>query len=161
MAKKAQKEVPSLTPEQLRNEEINTAFNQITKDGLEMLTPFESLKYRNVVVIDHSDNERYPNLIRESITYFWNLKLSKNKNESLVMYFSFDTEAFSRFGSRIFNLMLRSIFKYTMSKNNLISIEDCVRISTVTTDIHNFYFKRVIDGATESVIITALDHHAD
>jgi hypothetical protein len=160
MAKKAQKEVPPLTLEQLRNEEISTAFNQITKDGLEMLTPFESLKYRTVVTIDHNDNERYPNLVKESISYFWNLTLTTGKTGNLVIYYTFNTEAVSKFGTVIFNRMLRSIFKHTMSGSNNISIEDCIRISTDTKDLHNFFYKRIVDGETPTVSITALDHLA-
>lgn len=159
MAKKAQQqEVPDLTPEQLKNEEINYAFNQITNDGLQMLTPFEANKYRAVVTIDHAGNERYPNLIKESISYFWNLTLSKSKSGALLIYYTYDNEAISKFGTVIFNRMLRSIFKHTSSERNDINIEDCVRVNTDTKDVHNFFYKRMIEGETENVKLRALDH---
>lgn len=160
MAKKAQQQVPDLTPEQLKNEEINYAFNQITHDGLKMLTPFEANKYRTVVSIDHVGNERYPNLIKESISYFWNLTLAKSKNGSLLIYYTYDKEALTKFGTVIFNKMLRSIFKHTSSEKNDINIEDCVRINTDTKDIHPFFYKRVIDGENEAVTVRALNHVA-
>lgn len=160
MAKKAQQQVPDLTPEQLKNEEINYAFNQITNDGLQMLTPFEANKYRAIVTVDHSGNERYPNLIKESISYFWNLTLSKSKSGSLLIYYTYDNEAILKFGTVIFNRMLRSIFKHTSSERNDINIEDCVRINTDTKDIHSFYYKRMIEGESAVVNISSLEHVA-
>lgn len=156
MTKKAQPQ--TLTPEQLRNELITQAFEQITNDGLHILTPFEATKYRTVVTVDHSNNERYPNLIRESISYFWNLTMSMGKTGNLVVFYTYDQEALTKFGTVIFNRMLRSIFKHTMAKSNGINIEDCVRISSGVKDIHNFFYKRLIDGETENVKLRALDH---
>lgn len=160
MRKKTETKEPELTPEQLRDEEVNWAFTQIVNDGLQMLTPFEANKYRAVVTVDHAGNERYPNLIKESISYFWNLTLSKSKSGALLIYYTYDNEALLKFGTVIFNRMLRSIFKHTSSERNDINIEDCVRINTDTKDIHNFFYKRMIEGESAVVTISALEHVA-
>jgi len=160
MAKKAQQSLPNLTTDQLRNEEVAYAFSQIIKDAQHILTPFEAAKYRTIITVDHNDNERYPNLVKEAVCYFWSLTLSKNKGGNLVLYFSADNEAVQKFGTTIFNRMLRSIFKHTSTSTNDTNIEGCVRISADTKDVHSFFYKRFVDGESEHVTIQALDHVA-
>jgi hypothetical protein len=151
------KQLP-LTPEQLRNEEVNYSFEQIIKDGLQTLTTFEAPKYRTIITVNHADNEKYPNLVKEAVCYFWTLTLSKGKTGNLVLYFTADSEAITKFGTLVHNRMLRSIFKHTMKEKNDIDIEDAVRIGYDTRDIHNFYFKRFMDGESDTVKIKALEH---
>lgn len=160
MAKKTQPSTPPLTQDQLRDELVNYAFTQIVKDGQQLLTVFDTGKYRSVVTVDHADNDRYPNLVKEALTFFWNLTLSKTKNDNLVIYFTYDKEASTKFGTMIYNNMLRSIFKHTMKDANDANIEDCVRVSTNTKELNYFFYNRLIEGESEAVTITALDHVA-
>jgi len=149
------------TPEQLRDKKVVEAFDQINKAGQQLLTVFETAKYRTVITLDHEQNDKYPNLQQECISYFWNLTLSLNKQSQLVMYFTYDTEAAAKFGTKIFNTMIRNIMKYTAVEFTKINIEDCVRINTATTEVHNFFYKRFVDGENENTKFTALPYRQD
>jgi len=132
MAKKSEQQNEAPTIEQLRNEAVTTAFDQIVLDGLQLLTVFESSKYRTIVTVDHVGNSKYPYLVKECISYFYNLTLSKNKYGNYIIYISADTESISRFGGRIYNELLRSLFNHTGSKFTAINIEDSMESSIVT-----------------------------
>lgn len=158
MAKQTAQQTLLLTPEQLRNETVSKAFDQISIDGLQLLKVFESSKYRTAVTINHLDNTKYPNLVRENTSYFWNLTLSKNKYGNLIIYLAADTESISRFGGRVYNELLRSLFKHTSVQTNIINIEDSIRVSAATKEINHFFIKRVMEGESESVSIQALPY---
>lgn len=158
MTKKTEQPTTGATPEQLRNEAVSAAFEKITQQSLHLLKVFESTQYRTIATVDHEGNDRYPNLIRESISYFWNLTLSKNKAGSLIIYFSYDTDAISKFGTMIYNQTLRIIFTTTNVVAAKSNIEDSVRINSVTKNVKDFFFKRIMDGENESVSIKAVDY---
>ena len=141
-----------------RNELIAQAFDEIVKDGMVALKAFEANKYRTMVTVDHRNNEKYPNLIKEGVCYFFNLTLSSNKHGDFIIYFSYDSEALTKFGRTVYNILLRSIFQRTSVAYTKLNIENCVRINITTRNIHDFYYKRVMDGVSDTVVITALDH---
>jgi len=157
MAKKQEQQETSPTSTN-QNELMLQAFTLITNDGLQMLTVFENAKYRTVATIDHSDNDKYPNLIRESISFFWNLTLSRNSTGNLILYFTYDKDASAKFGTMIFNSMLRNIFRHTTAMPNSLSIENHVRVSVNTKDINYFFNSRLIDGEKAGVLIQAIEH---
>ncbi|CAM4306656.1 hypothetical protein SAMN06265348_110263 [Pedobacter westerhofensis] len=158
MTKKVEQQSTGTTPDHLRNEAVTKAFEKISEESLHLLKVFESAQYRTVATVDHLGNDRYPNLVRESISYFWNLTLSKNKTGNLVIYFSYDTEAISKFGTMIYNQTLRTIFATTSAATANVNIEDSVRINSVTKNVKDFFFKRIMDGENESVSIKAVEH---
>ena len=157
MAKKQERqEIPPASTNQ--NELMLQAFSLITNDGLQMLTVFENAKYRTVATVDHSGNDKYPNLIRESISFFWNLTLSRNSTGNIILYFTYDKDAAAKFGTMIFNSMLRSIFRHTTAVTDSLSIENNVRVNVNTKDINYFFNSRLIEGEKAGVNIQAMEH---
>jgi hypothetical protein len=156
MAKKQEQQPVPIGTNQ--NEQMLQAFTLITNDGLQTLRVFENAKYRTVATIDHSDNDKYPNLIRESISFFWNLTLSRNSIGNLILYFTYDKDAAAKFGTMIFNNMLRSIFKHTTALAGSLSIENDVRVNVNTKDINYFFNNRLIEGEKVGVLIQAMEY---
>ena len=137
----------------LRNQEVERAYNQIVLSARNLLTVFESPKYRTWVEVNHSKSEKETTLIKEFICYLWNLTLATNKVGHYVLYFGFDQEGLNKFGSRIFNRMLRSVYKHTMTEATEMDIEDCIRVNESATDVHQFFIRRMLNGENEIVSI--------
>jgi hypothetical protein len=136
---------------------VQLAFNAIINDAQQLLSVFEAAKFRTVAIVDHSKNDKYPNLQQECISYFWNVTLNSSPKGNLTLYFSYDEEALARFGAKIYNDTLRLIFKHTTASADA-NIEDCVRINVTTSNVRDFYYSRVIDGENEFVNIQAVPY---
>ena len=155
--RKVNEPVKELSLDEKKNIEVERIFEQITNSARELLTVFEIEKYRTTVLVEHSKIGRYENLIREFLSYHWNFTMSKNKQGGCVIYFGYDGEAISKFGNRLYNEMLRKLIALTMKEATSVNIEDRIRVNHEPTDIHNFYYKRVMDGKTEHVTIQVQD----
>jgi hypothetical protein len=142
-----------LTAEQQINNEVISAFDLITKSATEVVKSFESKKYRTSVMVDHLQNNNN-SLIKEFLSYFFNITLTRNKNSLLVIYVGFDSEAITRFGTMLHNQLLREIMKHTMKENTLVDIEKCVRIDAAAKEVRNYFYKRIADGESEYVTIS-------
>lgn len=52
------------------------------------------------------------------------------------------------------NQLVRRIMKHTMSDSTAINIESHIRIDTTTKEVRNYFYRRVMEGANENVVIT-------
>lgn len=136
-----------------RNKEVDKAYKLIIESTKSLLTSFESKKYRTVIQVDHSRSGRETTLISEFICFFWNLTLSTNKGGYRMIYFSYDEDALAKFGPRLYNRVLRHIFKHTMFETTKLNIEDSVRINNQGADIQNFFINRLANGENNFISI--------
>jgi len=140
---------------ELRNENVEKAFHSIVKQTKELLTAFDSPRYRMSVTIDHSNSGKETNLINEWLCYFYNFTLTKNRHHYYMIYISYDEDALTRFGDKLFNKMLRIVFKCTCIDITNINIENCMRIDKEATDIQPFFISRLFSDPKDYVVITS------
>lgn len=145
-----------LSQEQMVNNEVVRVFDLITQSAQDVVKSFESKKYRTSVLIDHMQNSNN-NLIKEYLSYFFNITLTRNKNSILVIYIGFDSEAITRFGTMLHNQFIRMIMSHTMKENTLVDIESCIRIDAGTKEVRNYFYKRITDGENDYVSIRVDD----
>jgi hypothetical protein len=142
-----------LTQEEQINQEVLKSFELITQSAREVVASFDTKKYRTSVMVDHIGSNNN-SLIREYLSYFFNITLTRNKNSQLVIYIGFDSEAVTRFGTALHNRLLREVMKHTMKENTGVDIESHIRIDAVTKEVRNFFYRRIAEGENESVAIT-------
>jgi len=137
-----------LSTEQEMNNEVIRVFDQLTETAMAVVNGFENKKYRTSVIIDHM---QYSNnsLVREFLSYFFNITMTRSKSSLLVIYIGFDTEAIARFGNLLHNQFLREVMKLTMKELTTVNIERCIRIDAATKDTRNFFYKRIAEGENE------------
>lgn len=161
---KTPKEMTVITPSEeiisaqnleLRNENVEKAYHNMIKHTRELLTAFETLRYRMHATIDHTRSGKETNLINEWICYFWNYTLTKNRFGYNMVYVAYDADALTRFGDKLFNRMLRVVFKCTNIESSDINIENCIRIEHCATDIQPFFINRLLSDPKDYVVITA------
>lgn len=140
---------------ELRNEKVELAYKNIIKGCKELLTAFDTLRYRMHVTIDHTNSGKETNLISEWICYFWDITITRNRFNYYMIYVSYDEEALTRFGDKIFNRMLRLVFNNTNITATDINIENSVRIDHSATDIQIFFINRLLSDPKDYIIITA------
>jgi len=126
-----------------RNVLVEEAYHSIVKQTRELLTAFDSLKYRMSVTVDHLNSGKPTNLINEWLSSFHNFTLTKNRYGYLMIYVSYDEDSLTRFGDKIFNRMLRIVFNTTNSAVGSLNIENCIRIDHCATDIQPFFINRL------------------
>jgi len=139
---------------ELRNQNVEQAYHNIIKGCKELLTAFETFKYRMSVTVDHTKSEKETNLINEWICYLWNLTLTKNRFGYYMVYVSYDGEALTKFGDKLFNRMLRVVFKHTNIEATDINVENCIRLDHEASDIQPFFISRLLNGDNAFVKIT-------
>jgi hypothetical protein len=145
------------TEEQQKREALELIFAQAIEQAGAFLKPFDTEKYRTTVTINHEKLKTNESLIREFLCFHFNITLSKNKNGYHVLYFNYDEEAITKFGTRVFNQMLRTLISTSSKECTQINVEDRVRVATKPTDVHNFLWKRVIDKEKEHIVINAVE----
>ncbi|WP_157766499.1 hypothetical protein [Pedobacter ginsengisoli] len=151
--KKATTVEQELTAQQQINGEVIRVFHLITESARGVVSNFETKKYRTSVMIDHLQNSSN-SLIKEYLSYFFNITLTRNRNSLLVIYIGFDTESVARFGSMLHNQLLREVMRHTMKEATVINIESCIRVDANTKDIRNFFYKRTMEGDNDYTTIT-------
>lgn len=139
---------------ELRNECVEKAYHNIVKYTKELLTAFETLKYRISVTVDHTQSGKETNLINEWLCFFYNYTLTKNRFGYYMIYVSYDEGALTRFGDKLFNRMLRVVFNCTNLQSSEINIENCIRIDHSATDIQPFFINRLFNQEKEYVTVT-------
>lgn len=139
----------------LRNEEVERVYHNIIKGVKQLLTPFESLRYRMNVVIDHTRSGKQTNLINEYLCFFHNITLGCNRFGYWMIYVSYDEHSLKKFGNMVFNRMLRIVFTCTNPVINKINVQNCVRIDHSATDIQPFFINRLLAEPKDYIIITA------
>ncbi|SEA76831.1 hypothetical protein [Pedobacter hartonius] len=138
---------------QQRNENVEQAYHNIVKDTKELLTAFDSLKYRMSVTINHTKSGKETNLINEFISYFHNFTLTNNRFGYYMIYISYDEVALEKFGDKLFNRMLRIVFNNTNAVVGDINIENCIRLDHSATDIQPFFINRLLSDPQDHVTI--------
>lgn len=141
--------------QQLRNEAIEKAYYNIVKGCRQLLTAFDTIKYRMNVTIDHRKSGKDTHLIHEYLCYFHNITLSNNRFGCYTIFISYDEDALSRFGDKMFVRMLRIVFQYTAIEATGINIENSIRIDKCATDIQPFFINRLLTRGNSYVTITA------
>lgn len=136
-----------------RNINVEEAYYSIVKQTRELLTAFDSLKYRMSVSVDHLNSGKPTNLINEWLSSFHNFTLTRNRYGYNMIYVSYDEDALNKFGDKIFNRMLRIVFNTTNSVVGGINIENCVRIDHCATDIQPFFINRLFSQEHDYVTI--------
>jgi hypothetical protein len=136
-----------------RNIRVEEAYHSIVKQTRELLTAFDSLKYRMSVTVDHANSGKPTNLINEWLSSFHNFTLTRNRFGYSMIYVSYDEDSLTRFGDKIFNRMLRIVFNTTNSVVGELNIENCIRIDHCATDIQPFFINRLFSQEHDYVTI--------
>ena len=139
-----------------RNKEVAKAYNKIVQGAAELLKPFQHVRYRTTIEIDHSKSGKETNLIKEFICCFFNITLSNNRAGYLMLYVNYDEDAIAKFGARLYNRVLRQLFKHTMYEKTKLNIEDCVRVNGLG-QVQNFFVNRLTNGENDFVAISVVD----
>lgn len=135
-----------------RNKECAKAFIKITEAVRQLLTSFEMPKYRTYIIIEHDKSGKETNLITEFVCYFVNITLTRNRQGYSMIYLTYDEETLARFGARLYNRIIRALFKQTMFEATKHNIEDAVRVNN-PSNIQNFFVNRLANGGNEYITI--------
>lgn len=147
-----------VTPElQVNNEQVLKAYTKIVEVAVELLKGFEMKKYRTYIMMDHTKNELNANLISEFVCHFYNITLSNSKDGRSFIFIEIDEEYVSKFGNNLPNRLLREAYKLTQSEDNTAGIEYCLRPQFAPSDVHNFFFRNLVNGETEVISILVAD----
>lgn len=138
---------------QLNNQEVHKAYDAITKAATELLKRFDMPKYRSWISIDHTKEEQNVNLVSEYICHFWNITLSANKDGRYFIFIDIDEESLRRLGNNLTNTLLRAAFHVTHSNEGGAGIEYALRVNYSLENIQSFFYRRLVDGETDSVSI--------
>lgn len=131
-----------------RNKCVQTAFNHIVENVTSLLKPFFSQRYRTYILVEHSASGKETNLIMEFLCSFFTITLTTNKVGYRMIYLTYDSDSISKFGARLYNRVLRQIFKHTEEK----IVEDCVRINN-PGNVISFYLTRLSHGENDYTTI--------
>jgi len=144
---------PQLTEEEQKRNALQIIFDMAVEQSSQFLAPFSTEKYRTTVIVDHETLGTKETLIKEFLCFHFNLTFGKNKNGFHQIYFNHDEEAIGKFGTRVYNQVLRLLIRLSAKEDTAINIEDRVRFAPEPCDVHNFFYKRIIDKATEFITI--------
>lgn len=159
MTVKIQDEHIQLTQDlKARNKEVDKAFQHIIQSSKSLLLPFESKKYRTVILVQHSKSGKETNLVSEFVCFFWNMTLATNRAGFRMIYFSYDEDSLAKFGLRLYNRAIRQVVKHTMFESTKINIEDCVRISPEESKVQSFFINRLANGENDFVSIEVVEN---
>lgn len=138
---------------QQTNEIVEQAYNAITKEAIDLLKRFELTKYRTHLTVEHLKDPQNTNLVREFISFFWNITLSTSKEGKNYIFISIDSDGLTKFGSGLTNILLRQAFKITQANDETQNIEYSLRVNYMPMDVHNFFYRRIVEGETDIVSI--------
>lgn len=148
---------PPLTEEEQKHKALALIFEEAAKQAGAFLKPFSTEKYRTTITVDHEKLKTKETLLKEFLCFHFNLTFCKNKNGSHLIYLNNDGEAVKKFGTRVYSKMLRLLITLSSKEATAIDIEDRIRFSPEPSDVHNFFYKRIIDKASEFVSIQTVE----
>lgn len=140
----------------LRNKEVERCFNLIVQGCKHLLLDFSHTKYRTVIQIDHSKSEKDTKLIKEFLCSFFNITLTKNRADYSMIYLTYSEEAIPRFGARLYNRVVRQLYKHTTWEGKKVNIEDCVRLND-PGKVESFFIGRLTNGENAYTSISIED----
>ena len=142
---------------QLNNQEVQKAYDYITKTATELLRKFDIPKYRTWVDVNHALDPQNSTMVREYICHFWNITLSNNKDGRSYIFIDLDSDSLARLGNNLTNTLLRNAFRITQSEENTEGIEYALRVNYTPSNIQNFFYRRVVEGDTEICTVVTED----
>lgn len=144
---------------QLANKEVEKAYTAIVGKAGELLRKFELTKFRTYAEMEHTKNEQNTNLVKEFLSYHWNITLSMNpKDGKLYLFIDLGLEALEKFGSGLTNTLLREAYQLTHSHDNTQGIEYALRVNFIPSDhLQNHYYRRIVEGETDYVSIVTVE----
>lgn len=143
------------TDVQTVNKEVERAYTLMVDKAIELLKRFDVAKFRTYALMDHTKNEQNTNLVREFLCYFNNITLSMSpKNGMFYIFIDLGLEALEKFGSQLTNSLLRECYNLTHSNDSTNGIEYALRVNFIPAEsLHNFYYRRIVEGETGYVSI--------
>lgn len=139
------------------NQEVQKAYDLITKTASELIRRFDVPKYRTWVNVQHSKDPQNTTMIQEFICHFWNITLSNNKDGRAYVFIDIDADSLSRLGNNLTNSLLREAFKVTHSEDGSGGIEYALRVNYTPSNIQNFFYRRVVEGDTDFCTVITED----
>lgn len=154
--------VPITTDIQLTNNAVEKAYTLMVEKAINLLRRFDVAKFRTYALMDHTKNEQNTNLVKEYLSYFHNITLSMSpKDGKLYIFVDLGQEALEKFGSILTNNLLRECYCLTHSNDNTTGIEYALRVNFLPADqLHNFYYRRIVEGETGYVSIGVVEKEA-
>ncbi|MBT2561126.1 hypothetical protein J7E50_09815 [Pedobacter sp. ISL-68] len=143
----------------LTNKEVEKAYTLIVEKAKDLLSKFEVGKFRTYCEIEHTKNEHNTNLVKEHLSYHFNITLSISpKNGKSYIFVDLGMESLQKFGSSLSNQLLRQAYEVTHSNDNTIGIEYALRVNFIPAEQnHNFYYRRVAEGETTYVSLHTVE----
>jgi hypothetical protein len=157
MKTKVNKAPTLLTEEEQKRETLKAIFEKAVQLAGEFLKPFDTEKYRTTVLLNHEKLKTNETLISEFLCFHFNITFGRNKNGYHLIYFNYDEEAISKFGTRVFNQMIRTLITISAKEVTAINVEERIRFATEPSDVHNFLWKRLIDGEKQYISISTVE----
>lgn len=145
------------TEEEHKRTILENIFKQAVALAGEFLKPFDTEKYRTTVLLNHEKLKTNETLISEFLCFHFNITFGRNKNGYHLIYFNYDEEAISKFGTRVFNQMIRTLITISAKELTEINVEERIRFATEPSDVHNFLWKRLIDGEKQYISISTVE----
>lgn len=129
----------------LRNKEVERCFYLVVQGCKKLLGAFEHAKYRTVIEIDHNKSDKDTKLIKEFLCSFFNITLTKNRADYSMIYLTYSEEAIPRFGARLYNRVIRQLYKHTTWEGKKVNVEDSVRLND-PGKVEQFFIGRLTNG---------------
>lgn len=139
---------------QTTNDEVSKAYDLITQAAIGLMKRFDLPKFRTWVNVEHTKDPQNTTVVREFICHFWNITLSTNKDGRLFIFVDLDEISLSKLGNNLTNSLLRTAFQVTQSEDELTGIQYALRVNYTPTNIQNFFYRRVVEGDTETSTVT-------
>lgn len=141
------------------NIEVEKAYTLIVGKAIELMDKFELNKFRMYAEIDHTLNEHNTNLVKEHLSFHFNITLSISpKDGRSFMFIDLGLESLTKFGSSLTNQLLRYAYQVTESHDNTAGIEYALRVTFLPADqLHNFFYRRIAEGETSYVSLHTIE----
>jgi hypothetical protein len=148
---------PPLTEEEQKRNALTLIFEGAVQQAGAFLKPFSTEKYRTTIIVDHEGLGIKKTLVKEFLCFHFNLTFCKNKDGLHLIYLNHDEEAIKKFGTRVYNQMLRLLITLSSKEVTAINVEDRVRFAAEPSNVHNFFYKRIIDKTTDFISIQTVE----
>ena len=141
-----------VTPElQDSNELVKKAFNAIISQATELLKKFEMTKYRTYAYMDYNNDEHDRNNLVDFVCHFWSLSLSRSNDGKFYIWLRYDSSFIEKFGHNLTNQLLRGAYKATEE------VAYSFKVAFQDHDVHNYFYKLIVGGETDTVSIFTVD----
>lgn len=98
-----------------------------------------------MIEIDHSKSDKDTKLIKEFLCSFFSITLTKNRADYDMIYLTYSDEAVARFGAKLYNRVIRQLYKHTTYEGKKVNVEDCVRLNDLGK-VEQFFIGRLTNG---------------